>query len=185
MNASLFYSYTSLPSGIMGLAFDTISVDGVPPVFQVMLDQGLLDAPQFAFFLETDPATNGELFIGGYDPAHIAPGQSEWGRYNGDLVLRASVSSPVASFIHPPPAAHHHPTTLRAAFTELTWVNLTSETYWEVDMAGFSVGGRPATTTRRAVLDTGTSLLAGPSGDVKAIMVREGGLDAGRYIACP
>lgn len=52
--------------------FRSISVDGVDPVWVQMLPQ--LAAPQFGVFLESGDATNGELFIGGYDAAHIVGG---------------------------------------------------------------------------------------------------------------
>uniref|UniRef100_A0A7S2XH36 Cathepsin D n=1 Tax=Lotharella oceanica TaxID=641309 RepID=A0A7S2XH36_9EUKA len=56
--------------GIMGLAFDTISVTGAPPVFYGMVEQKKLDKAQFAFYLNRQAGGDGELVFGGTDPAH-------------------------------------------------------------------------------------------------------------------
>jgi len=58
--------------GILGMAFPRIAVDGVPPVFQNMMAQGLLPAPVFSFYIDrnTSDASGGELLLGGTDPAH-------------------------------------------------------------------------------------------------------------------
>ncbi|GAA5985374.1 hypothetical protein JCM11641_006380 [Rhodosporidiobolus odoratus] len=60
--------------GILGLAYDTISVQHVVPPFYNMLQQSLLDAPLFAFWLGKDPE-QGEATFGGVDKAH----------YTGDI----------------------------------------------------------------------------------------------------
>jgi len=55
--------------GILGLAYDRISVNGaVPPVYN-MLNQGLLDEPLFTFRVGTEP-DGGEAVFGGIDPRH-------------------------------------------------------------------------------------------------------------------
>jgi len=58
--------------GILGLGYDTIAVNKIPPPFYSMLDQGLLDEPVFAFYL-SDTANSGaesEAVFGGVDPNH-------------------------------------------------------------------------------------------------------------------
>jgi hypothetical protein len=116
--------------GILGLAFNTISVDGIPTVFYNMLEQGLVDTPQFGFYLSATDGSQGELTLGGYDENH----------FEG----------------------------------ELTWVPLTSETYWETYLDDLTLGGRSVTNATNVVLDTGTSILAGPSKDVAAIAASVG-----------
>lgn len=58
--------------GILGMAYTSISVDGVIPVFFNMWKQKLVDKPVFGFYLDrnaTDPK-GGELFLGGADPSY-------------------------------------------------------------------------------------------------------------------
>jgi len=111
------------------MAFQTISVDNLTPTFFEMINQGALDAPVFAFYLETS-GENGELSLGQMDPAH----------YTGPVQV----------------------------------VPLSSETYFEVQLDDLSINGQKVTTVNKAILDTGTSLLAGPTADVKALMTQLG-----------
>lgn len=51
----------------------------------------------------------------------------------------------------------------------LQYVPLTSQDYWTVQLDSFTINGASVTSTTKAILDTGTSLLAGPTDDVKKI----------------
>jgi len=53
--------------GILGLGWPTISVDGIVPVMQQLENAGELDQPVFAFYLNSNDNTPGELSIGGVD----------------------------------------------------------------------------------------------------------------------
>lgn len=60
--------------GILGLGYDTISVNKIVPPFYNMLDQGLLDDPVFAFYLGSTANGEGddsEALFGGYDEKHF------------------------------------------------------------------------------------------------------------------
>ncbi|CAK1366766.1 unnamed protein product [Cercospora beticola] len=62
--------------GILGLGYDTISVNGIPPPLYNMIDQGLLDEKVFAFYLSsTDKGDESEAIFGGVNKDH----------YTGDL----------------------------------------------------------------------------------------------------
>jgi len=54
------------------MAFVTISVDHVTPIWYNIVSQGLVQNAQFSFWLSKDPnaATGGELTLGGTDPSH-------------------------------------------------------------------------------------------------------------------
>lgn len=59
--------------GILGLGFTTISVGGVPTIFEEAIKQNKVDQPIFAFYLGDEE--DGELTFGGYDSA----------KFEGDL----------------------------------------------------------------------------------------------------
>ncbi len=56
--------------GIMGLAFDTISVERATPVWYNLVSQGLVTDQVFAFYLSTTSGSDGELVFGGVDADH-------------------------------------------------------------------------------------------------------------------
>lgn len=64
--------------GILGLGYDTISVNKIVPPFYNFLNQNLLDEPVFAFYLgdANKEGDNSEVTFGGIDKSH----------YTGELV---------------------------------------------------------------------------------------------------
>lgn len=109
--------------GILGMGWDTISVDGVETPFHNLVQSGKLDDAVFAFYLGNKAP--GELIFGGVDQKH----------FTGTF-----------------------------SYVPLKW-----EGYWEIAMDSFKVGGKSATTATSAIVDSGTSLLAGPTADVAAL----------------
>jgi len=46
--------------------------------------------------------------------------------------------------------------------------------YWALALGGISIGGESVTSVKKAIVDSGTSLLAAPSADIKAIAAKVG-----------
>lgn len=113
--------------GILGLAFPVISTIGAPTAFENVVNQGLVDVAEFAFYLGNSRTDKGELTLGGTDPAH----------YTGDI----------------------------------TWVPLRAATYWEISMADLQVSGKSFVSggSAKAIVDSGTSIMTGPTEEVAAI----------------
>jgi hypothetical protein len=61
--------------GILGMAFQVLSVNDVTTPFNNLVNQGLVESSQFAFYLGNSRQDKGELVLGGTDPAH----------YTGDI----------------------------------------------------------------------------------------------------
>jgi saccharopepsin len=57
--------------GILGLGYDTISVNKIVPPFYNMIDQGLIDEKVFAFYLADDKGQS-EATFGGIDKSHYS-----------------------------------------------------------------------------------------------------------------
>ena len=114
----LGYSFGKF-DGIIGLAFQSISVDNTVPVFIDMVNKHIIDEALFAFTLNDN--TDGELVFGEYDTSK-----------------------------------------------EMNWVLLTSKTYWEITVDSFTYQDTKISTCLTAIVDSGTSLLAGPTTDIAA-----------------
>lgn len=117
--------------GILGMAYQSISEDDLTPVFNNLVEQGVVDKAVFAFYLSNErfpplpPLYKGELILGATDPNH----------YTG----------------------------------ELNYVPISQQGYWEIKGDSMTMNGKSITDTKNFVLDTGTSILAGPKADVKAL----------------
>ncbi|XP_013909634.1 PREDICTED: cathepsin E [Thamnophis sirtalis] len=113
--------------GILGLAYPSLAVDGVTPVFDNMMAQNLVDLPIFSVYMNRNPysSVGGELIFGGYDEAY----------FSGNL----------------------------------NWIPVTKQGYWQIQLDNIQVGGNIAFCADgcQAIVDTGTSLITGPSKDIK------------------
>jgi len=119
--------------GIVGMGFPELAEGLVPPFFNNMIDQGLVDEPKFGFWLNRDPEdpNGGELVLGGNDPA----------LFTGEIKY-----SPVVDFPR--------------------------RDYWKIAIDGASLSGEDNTACVGgciALIDSGTSLMAGPPDEVKAL----------------
>ena len=112
--------------GILGLAYPTIAVDQVKPWFNQAVDQGVVPAAQFAFYLSRNVGESGELTLGGVNTD----------RFTGDV----------------------------------DWHPVTRKAYWQIEMDGISTQGAAVCDGGcQAIVDSGTSLIAGPVDEIKAI----------------
>ncbi|XP_003767673.1 cathepsin E [Sarcophilus harrisii] len=115
--------------GILGLAYPSLAVGGVTPVFDNMIAQNLVDMPIFSVYMTRNPdsPTGSELVFGGYDHAH----------FTGSL----------------------------------NWVPVTKQGYWQIALDNIQVGGTIMFCAEgcQAIVDTGTSLITGPSDKIKQL----------------
>jgi len=117
--------------GILGMAYESISVDSVTPVWYNILSQGLVSQPIFSFWLSQNPSdpTGGELTLGGVDST----------RFTGNF----------------------------------SYAPLTSDTYWQFDMADIQVGGKSlgfcSSGPCKTICDSGTSLIVGPQDEIDSL----------------
>ena len=120
--------YSGQFDGILGLAFKTIAVNGATPWWINAIDRGMLEQPQFSFWMTKDAKAElgGVLTFGGVDKT----------RFTGDIV--------------------YHDVILQA--------------YWVIAMQNITLGNTLLfNEPRMAIIDTGTSLITGPSAEIKNI----------------
>ncbi|XP_071476483.1 lysosomal aspartic protease-like [Diadema antillarum] len=67
---------------------------------------------------------------------------------------------------------------------DFTYVNVTRQGYWQIEMESLAVGSTSYCTKCVAIADTGTSLLAGPSATIKQLVEQIGGapFTSGEYL---
>ncbi|NXX44865.1 CATE protein, partial [Tricholaema leucomelas] len=115
--------------GILGLAYPSLAVDGVTPVFDNMMAQNLVELPMFSVYMSRNPQSpvGGELLFGGFDSS----------LFTGTL----------------------------------NWVPVTQQGYWQIQLDNIQVGGTVTFCANgcQAIVDTGTSLLTGPTKDIKLL----------------
>ncbi|XP_062859669.1 pepsin A-like [Trichomycterus rosablanca] len=113
--------------GILGLAYPQLAEDHAQPVFDNMVQQGLVQQDYFSVYLSSNAQTGSEIIFGGYKTNH----------FTGNLV----------------------------------WIPLSSETYWQITMDSVTINGQVVACNGgcQAIVDTGTSLIAGPVSDINSI----------------
>ncbi|KAA3673472.1 cathepsin D [Paragonimus westermani] len=114
--------------GILGMAFQSISVRGVTPVFDNMIAQDLVEEPLFAFWLNRNASQplGGVIMFGGLDKSY----------YTGNI----------------------------------SYVPLTTKNYWQFQMDGIQLKGEKLCEDGcQAIADTGTTMITGPSIEVKRL----------------
>jgi len=125
--------------GILGLGFDSISVDGVVPPWYNLLKQKLVKEPVFSVWLSKDPRgqNGGQLILGGVAEDY----------YKG----------------------------------EISYFPLTEKTYWQFQVADILYGGASQAFCGKggckAIADTGTSLIAGPTKQIAELNRKLGAIN--------
>ena len=147
--------------GVLGLAFPQLSVNKVPTPFSNVISQKLTSNAVFSFYLGNADGEQGELVIGGTDP----------NRYTGDI----------------------------------NWIPIKNATYWEITLQIIylnpfnTISGSSSTVPvidepsgipfiyQKAIVDSGTSMIAGPFAQVEFIALLLGAtnfLDGKYLISC-
>uniref|UniRef100_A0A8C6VFT9 Peptidase A1 domain-containing protein n=1 Tax=Naja naja TaxID=35670 RepID=A0A8C6VFT9_NAJNA len=78
--------------GILGLAYPSLSAGGATTVMQGMIQENLIDAPVFSFYLSQQPSVQngGALILGGIDSS-LYTGQIYWSPVTQDLYWQIAI----------------------------------------------------------------------------------------------
>ncbi|XP_053100015.1 embryonic pepsinogen-like [Hemicordylus capensis] len=112
--------------GILGLGYPTIASGRVTPVFDNLMNSGLVQQDLFSVYLSREK-TGSVLTLGGIDESH----------YTGSI----------------------------------NWIPVTEQGYWQIAVDGIFVNGQAIACSGgcQAIVDTGTSLLAGPPAEISSL----------------
>jgi hypothetical protein len=136
-----FFEETPI-AGILGLAFQNLSAGGMPPVFDVMLKEGIISEPVFSVYLDHENTEDSFVLFGGNAIDY----------YTGNL-----------------------------SYVDIQqWEKKWPYNFWLIDFEKISIG---STAVRecggihgscRAIVDTGTTVIAGPDWQVKDLIKKIG-----------
>eukprot|EP00743_Colponemidia_sp_Colp-15_P002315 GILK01002510.1.p1 GENE.GILK01002510.1~~GILK01002510.1.p1 ORF type:complete len:415 (+),score=48.30 GILK01002510.1:78-1322(+) len=117
-------------SGIVGLGMPSIAVAHSTPLFDHLMQKGVLPKNQFSVYMSNQDGMDGALILGGIDPQFVA---SDW-----------------------------------------VYADVHGSSYWEILMGDIKVGDVAMNFCSgdgcRAAVDTGTSMIAGPSAAIESLM---------------
>ncbi|MBN3303097.1 PEPA protein, partial [Amia calva] len=126
------FLYYSPFDGIMGLAYPSISASQSTPVFDNMMNEGLVPQDLFSIYLTRGGAQGSVVTFGGFDSAY----------YTG----------------------------------QINWIPVTRQGYWQISIQNVMVNGQVVACAQgcQGIVDSGTSLIAGPQSDITIIQQQIG-----------
>ncbi|GFO15494.1 cathepsin d [Plakobranchus ocellatus] len=153
-------------SGIMGLGFTDIEEEGEPTVFDNMVSQGILPAPVFSFYLNSD---GGEI--------ELAADKSKDDYANHCATMRVEVVKSIET--EGPESVLTLGGTNSDFYTgEFTFVDISESDQWKFDMDRVQLSNGAGIIYPQgcgAAVDSGTSLIIGPEDEVDHLNRELGG----------
>ncbi|GAB1285406.1 Cathepsin E [Apodemus speciosus] len=151
--------------GILGLGYPSLAVGGVTPVFDNMMAQNLVSLPMFSVYLSSAPALPaGEV---------CSDGQKQ---DQNSLELNPTTCMFVSQGLSDPQGGSGSELTFGgydpSHFSgSLSWIPVTKQGYWQIALDGIQVGDTVTFCSEgcQAIVDTGTSLITGPSNKIKQL----------------